>query len=274
MDQEAQTGVQEGAADQGKQQQTGQQGQTPDIPDDLQGFAVKNDKGEVLIPLRSVLDERGKRRDFEGRLKKAEDQLLLYRMNPAMGSGGQQKQSDQQKAEPAKSQVTLPDILSKMDDDEMINAGELKQALKGIAISGGQQAANPLADEKTFEMIGENLLFSIKDDAEHVLMGGFRQRLQAEPYLLQWVQNAHPMLRPFLAYRLGLGQTKEEAKAGSEKDVKQGKTGKVDQIVKNIDKPTPTSLVAGSGAFNAADRFMKMSDADFEAEIERVKQGG
>lgn len=280
-----QSGVSQGqaAAGQGQQPSSGgtSQGSTsPEIPQDLQGSITRNERGEQFIPLQAVLDERGKRQGLEKRLGQLEEQLYLYRLNPpqmtqgappAQGQGATQGQAQPEAGD-------LPEFLSKMEDSEVINAGELKQALKGWR--GG---TDPTVSEQSLETVGEHILLAVKPDAEHVLMGSFRQRLMQEPHLVNFVKNAHPMLRPFIAYRLGMGQTGQQAQMGAHADFRNqtaqgagvpGGTQDVQAMLNNLDKPTATSKLAGGGTpLDAASRWASMDDDAFEAEIQRVKRG-
>lgn len=304
--------VQGGAQPAGSgQQPTGQTQQTPttpDIPQDLHGIAVTNEKGEVFVPLAKAKDEITKRQDLEGQIKSLQEQIFLYRMNPAMGQqappqqtqppiqvqpgmAGQPQASVQHpSAQPAGGatpmiQVTptlqVPAFLANMADDEMINAGELKNAFNNLGISIPQQQApppTPQYDDKTWESVGENLLISMKPDAEHVLMGAFRQRVQKEPHLIGFMKGVHPMLRAFVAYRLGSGQSGEQAQVGAQQDLNQQPTtpqnAQAEKIITNMNAPTPTSMIAGSGALSVVDRYINMSDEDMEKEIQLVKSGG
>jgi hypothetical protein len=268
--------------EQPQQGQTQQQQAQDDIPQEFQNMVVRNEKGELLIPLSAAQDERRKRQELNSKLASIEEQLFLYRMNPVMGGGGEQPQQQSQLqsagGQPLQGQTqqgTSPaDFLSQMDDSEIINAGELKQVLRNL--HSASQQGSPKEDAQTMEMVGEQLLMMVKPDAEQVIMGGFRQRIQNEPYLVQFVQNAHPMLRPFMAYRLGQGQSTSQAQAGAQQDLnaQQSSHGSVQQIVTNAQKPTPTAVITGSGALDVANRYASMSDDELEAEIERVKQSG
>lgn len=116
---------------------------------------------------------------------------------------------------------------------------------------------------------------AVHGDAEEVITTQFRQRIINEPYLVQFVNGVHPMLRPFVAYRLGKGQTIQQAQAGAAADAGTKGQGKGDQtvtkIIANADLPNATSLVATGGALSAADRFATMTDEEVEKEIENTK---
>lgn len=296
MDDQNQTGAQgqQAAAGQGSQTQTNQQGQTPVIPEDLQGIAVQNDKGEVLVPLKAVQDERGKRQELEKKVKTQDEQLFLYRMNPVGTQTVQQPQQQpqgqfvqghgQQGQQGQAQGLPLPDFLGTMDDSEMISAGELKQVIRNLQFPQNP-APNPMGDEQTQQFIGEQILNSIHGDVEHVLMGNFRGRLANPvegPLLMQTIRNAPPILRPFIAYRIGKGESAQQAHQGAQQDVStqagintgQGQQqANTQQIQANLQKPTATSAITGSAAFSAVDRIAQMSDQDFEKEIQRVKNG-
>lgn len=294
MENENRTGAQAGAAagqdSQTRNNQQGQQNQ-PDIPQDLQGIAIQNDKGEILVPLAAVKDERSKRQKLEDERKKLDEQLFLYRMNPVAAQSVNQPrpqghvQQGQQQQGQAQQGIQLPDLLGRMDDSEMISAGELKQVLRGIQLPQNQPIPDPMGDESTQQFIGEQILNTIHGDVEHVLMGNFRGRLANPvdgPLLMQTIRNAPPILRPFIAYRIGKGESAQQAHAGAQQDVgtqagiqagDQQQQVNTQQIQANLQKPTATSAITGSAAFSAVDRIAKMSDEEFEKEIQRVKAG-
>lgn len=279
-----QTGPQQGAQqiqsqERGQPQQTQQQ--QVQIPEDLQGSAVTNERG-TFVPLAVTLDERKKRQDLENKVKNLEEQVWLYQINPVQTPNQpvqqQQPQGFQHTQQPIQPQgqqsQPVSDPLGNMPDDEVINAGELRRVLQGVA---GQQPQGQM-DDRTWETIGEQMISMVKPDFEQVIMGRFRERIQTDPVARQAIVNAHPVLRPFIAYRLGSNQTPQQAQAGAQGDftATQGALNQdqVNRIVTNSGKPMPTSEVAGSQAFSQANRFMNMSDDEFEAEIQRVKMGG
>jgi len=258
-------------------------GQTPEIPEDLQNVAVKGNDGKYFVPLDALKDERTKRQTAEQSLNQAKDQLFLYQMNPPQagphgnqgGAAGQQAGTDTGSGEPIK----LPDWLDGMEDDEVINASELKKIVKGLNISRGAGGNDP-----NMALVGEQLLTFIKPDAETVISGGFAQRLRNEPYLRDFIMRVPPLLRPFTAYRLGKGQSFHDAASGATQDVKnapagvtQGQQGpgrsSADQVLANAAKPSPTATITGAGALDMAARYAKMTDDEIEAEIARVKEG-
>lgn len=261
----------------GQPQQTQQQ--QVQIPDDLQGSAVTNERG-TFVPLAVTLDERKKRQDLENKVKNLEEQVWLYQINPVQTPNRpaqpQQPQGFQQPAQPqGQPQQPVSDPLGNMPDDEVINAGELRRALQGMAT---QQPQGQQMDDRTWETIGEQMISMVKPDFEQVIMGRFRERIQTDPMARQAIMNVHPVLRPFVAYRLGVNQTAQQAQAGAQGDLSAASgnlsQGQVQRIMTNSGKPMPTSEVAGSQAFSQANRFMNMSDDEFEAEIQRVKMGG
>ena len=268
----------------GQPQQTQQQPQQVQIPDDLQGSAVTNERG-TFVPLAVTLDERKKRQELENKVKNLEEQVWLYQINPVQmpnrpvqpqQSQGFQQASPQQPAQPqGQSQQSVSDPLGNMPDDEVVNAGELRRALQGMAT---QQPQGQQMDDRTWETIGEQMISMVKPDFEQIIMGRFRERIQTDPMARQAIMNVHPVLRPFVAYRLGANQTPQQAQAGAQGDLSMASgnlsQNQVQRIMTNSAKPIPTSEVAGSQAFSQANRFMNMSDADFEAEIQRVKMGG
>jgi len=287
--QQAQTGDQ-GAAGQGQttnnqpQNQGGQPAQTPKEPQDVQG-------------LKSALTaEREKRQAKEAELKRANEQLFLYSMNRINAPNAPQPQPQAQAAEPQgkpAAKVSIPEDLAKMDDNEMISAGELKKFMAGMSFQGGPAAGAP-NDDKTQAVVGEHLLTLIKPDAEKVISGNFAQRLQqATPWerqqMVDTINNAPAMLKPFIAYKLGQGYTPKQAQEGAVQDMAavnmnpasqnvatpDGNTppANVTRIMQNAGQPTPTSVVANSGAINTIDRFKNMTDAEIDAEAERVKMG-
>lgn len=278
-----QDGSQQGAQQiqpQGGDQPQQTQQQQVQIPDDLQKSAVTNERG-TFVPLAVTLDERKKRQDLENKVKNLEEQVWLYQINPvqitpSQPAQPQQSQGFQQPVQPqGQPQQPVNDPLGNMSDDEVINAGELRRALQGMAT---QQPQGQQIDDRTWETVGEQMISMVKPDFEQVIMGRFRERIQTDPLARQAIMNVHPVLRPFVAYRLGVNQTAQQAQAGAQGDLTatQGALSQdqVNRIVTNSGKPIPTSEVAGSQVFSQANRFINMSDNEFEAEIERVKMGG
>jgi len=279
-EQTAGTGAGTGAAAQGQPNQ-GATG-APDIPEDLQNIVVKGEDGNVMVPLDALKAERQKRQTAETGLTQARDQLLLYSMNPVAGGvqpAGQGPAQDPAQAAGPKA-VEVPDWLEKLDDDEIIEAGELKKLVKGITGATGPQV-NAM-DDQTMGLLGEQLLSFVKPDSATMLAGKFAQRLQTEPWLRNFVMRYPPVVRPFIAYNLGQGKSIQEAVTGGTQDLQSiapagaqpGQTGgqpAVDEIVKNAGKPTPTSQITGAGALDSAKRFETMTDDEIEAKIERVK---
>jgi hypothetical protein len=257
-----------------------QQIQQVQIPEDLQGNAVTNDNG-TFVPLAVTLDERKKRQELENKVKSLEEQVWLYQINPVQAPHDPANMQNQQPQgfqhniqQPQQPTQPVNDPLGNMGDDEVINAGELRQVLKGMA---GQQPQDQMND-RTWETVGEQMLSMVKPDFEQVIMGRFRERIQTDPVARQAIINAHPILRPFIAYRLGSNQTAQQAQAGAQGDLSatQGALNQdqVQRVMANSAKPMPTSEVVGSQAFSQANRFMNMSEDEFESEINRVKMGG
>lgn len=269
---------------QGGQQPQPQQGAGDGLPKDAEGLKA------------ALLAERSKRQDAESARKRAEEQAFLYSMNrinqPANQQGQQTPQGQQQPQEP-KATVGIPDELSQMDDSEMISAGELKKFIGGLSFQGGP-AGSAARDDQTQQFVGEQLLTIVKPDAEQIIAGNFAQRLQtAMPWereqLVSTIRSAPAMLRPFIAYRLGQGFTPSQAQQGAVQDMTAanmnpasqgvgtnagGHQSSVTRIVQNAQNPTPTSEVANAGAINSADRYKTMTDAEIDAEIERIKMVG
>lgn len=280
-------------------QQTGQpQGGQPQggdqLPNDVQGLT------------QAVQAERTKRQQLEQDLRQAKEQVLLYSMNrlnqpqyPQEGqvpAQGQPQQPQGQNQGQPSYEVGLPDELSKMADDEMVNAGELKKFLGGLKFQGGP-AGNAGQDERTQSLVGEEMLKIVKPDAEQVIAGNLAQRIQqSDPMMRQQIvntiQNAPAMLRPFIAYQLGQGFTPQQAQQNAMSDMQaanmnpasqnvQGQPGygqqpqmDANQVVQNAQQPTPTSAVANAGAIDHTQRYATMTDEEIDREIEKVKMSG
>lgn len=298
-----QTGENTGAADQNLQPGNTQPGEVKPvvIPEDLQKIAVTGNDGKVMVPVDAVIADRGKRQTAETDLAKVKEELFLYKFNqpgaaaaapvnqgaaaPGAGPGPAQAAA----TEPVT--MELPDVLTDMiktDPNQVLTAREFATILEGVKLPA-TNAADPMGNEQAQLNLGEQLLTLINPDAEKVLMGEFRARAIKEPHLLTIVSNAHPLIRPFLAYRLGVkGEGSTQAMLGAQNDataatVKLGPDGKPEQaplsteqlqkLSENAGFPNPISTVTGQGAFSQVDRFLTMSPEDFEKEIERVKSG-
>ena len=290
-----QTGEKTGAADQNLQPANLQPGEAKPItvPEDLQKIAVTGTDGSIMVPLAAAQDERTKRQTAEKALATREEELFLYKFNqpvagtsPAPSNQGTAAETKPAETEPVK--MGIPDVLNDMlkaDPNQVLTAREVATIFEGVTLPA-VNATDPLGDEKSMLNLGEQLLTLINSDAEKVLMGGFRARAIKEPHLLTIVGNAHPLIRPFLAYRLGSGEGSTQAILGSQVDAtaateKLGPDGKplpanldaaqLQKMAENAGLPGAMSKIAGQGAFSQVDRFMTMNTEDFEKEIERVK---
>jgi len=214
--------------------------------------------------------EREKRQAAEGEVKNLKDQVFLYQMNTP-----QLKQQEVKPEQPAQSVETpIPDFLSGMADDDVISAGELKRVIRGLK-PAATPSQGPQYDERQWEAIGEQMLATFAPDLQEVFRGELSAKLQdpiTGPLMANTIRNQAPILRPFVAYRMAKGQSGTAAVAGAKKDAaKVEKKEGAQKIVDNATKPTPTSAVAGRGAFDEASRFLSMSDDDFETEIQKAK---
>ncbi len=300
---------QQAAAGQGQNQQQNQQ--TP-IPDDLKDVAKTDDKGQVMVPLAALTDERTKRQTAEGQVKTLEDEKWMSQVaqisQPPMQPQGQQPQQQQMQQQatgtqfhaqpqqthmaPVQQQPQVPTLFEGMNNDEMLTVEEVKSELnKVVNFFQNQQPVGPNPQDLQVQgMQSEMILRMIAPDAEQVLMGGFRQALAANPNLAATIQSTHPALRPFVAYRIGKGQSEQQAVVGAQQDIQSGTQQMVSdpnatqqaaanvnqttqKIIDNANKPTPTTTVVGAGGLNQVDRFNAMDDDEIEAEIARVKGG-
>ena len=285
-----------GAADQNLQPGNIQPGEEKPvtIPEDLAKIAVTGVDGKVMVPVAAVQDERTKRQTAEKALATRDEELFLYKFNQPVAGTSPAASPQGQPAGEIKPAVTetvglaIPEVLADMlkaDPNQVLTAREMEGIFKSAKLPA-TNAQDPMGDEKAQLNLGEQLLTLINPDAEKVLMGGFRARAIKEPHLLTIVGNAHPLIRPFLAYRLGIGEGSTEAILGSQVDAaaateKVGPDGKplptnldaaqLQKMAENAGLPGAISKVAGQGAFSQVDRFMTMSADDFEKEIERVK---
>lgn len=289
-----QAGVQQGAAgpDPGTIQnnQGGAQPQAaaPQVPDDLQDKVIKDAQGNILVPLAVVQDERKKKHDLKETVKRLSDENYLYRMNTVYGPQGQAPQPQKAGAAPKQEEpkLTLPEDLTKMNDDEVVTAGELKKFLASTRLPETTGSAGKTDLQNV--QVGRELLSFVAPDAEMVLNKDFVGRVQSEPYLANFVSSMPPMLRPFIAYRLGKGDSPGQAQQGAIADVQasamSGVAGnvtppartpnnQVNQVLANATLPQPTSAIAGAGAIMSADRYANMTDDEIRAEVERIKLG-
>ncbi len=304
--QQTQTGDnQQAAAGQGQNQQPQQnQQQAPQIPDDLKDVAHTNSKGQVMVPLAALTDERTKRQSAENKNKALEDERFLHAFQQPVYPQGQAPQTQPQPqpnmmqqqatgtqfhAQPQQThmqpQTQVPTLFEGINGDEMLTVDEAKNELNKV-INFVMQNAQPqgptpdqVAEDKAF---GELVCREIHPDADKVLMGDLREKINANPGLAQTIANVRPKFQALVAYRIAKGQSEQQAILGAQQDVNTG-TAQVQnqsqinqttqQIVDNANKPPATSTIVNAGGLNQVDRFNAMDDDELEAEIAKVKGG-
>lgn len=247
----------------------------PDIPEEYRGVAHVREDGKVVIPIDAVLDERRKRQEFEKRSQAQEQELFLMR----------QFQHAPQPQTPPEEEFKLPDDIAKLADDEVVNGAELKNALRHMS----RRAAAP-QNERQQEMIGETMIQSMDPQGVQRLQAGIQQ-ISANPMIQQQMRMVNPMLRPFIAYRMGMGehfiQAAQNAAATMGPQVPPQapqaqpapQPGYVNQpinyqqVAANQSIPPATSGVGGTSQIDQAQYWAKAPRDEFERKLQAIKNG-
>lgn len=177
----------------------------PDVPEEFRSIAKVGDNGSVMVPLDAVKDERRKRQEFEGKLRQREQEMFLLR--------NFQQQPQQPQQQPAAPEFKLPDAVNSLDDKEVVLGSEVKNIFGQFAEAVNQQltaARQPQQNDRQQEMIGETMIQSMDPQGEARLAAGI-QAIRSNPMLGQQMQYVNPMLRPFIAYRMGYGESFQQA---------------------------------------------------------------
>ena len=271
----------------------------PDIPEEFRGMAHVREDGKVVVPIDAILDERRKRQDFEKRLRDQEQELFLMRQF----QHAPQPQQPQQEEE-----FKLPDVINKLADDEVVNGAEVKNALKEFATAMRQRQAAP-QNERQNEMIGETMIQAMDPQgAQRIQMG--IQQIAVNPMIQQQMRMVNPMLRPFIAYRMGMGDHFNQAaqtavmqtgqplqQAPPQPGYQQMQPGfqqappqpqqapqpqyqqvanqpmNYQQVAANQNIPPATSAVDGTSPVNQAQYWATAPKDEFERKLQLIKNG-
>lgn len=114
-----------------------------------------------------------------------------------------------QPQQPPEEEFKLPDVISKLADDEVVNGAEVKNALKEFATVMRRQQTAP-QNERQNEMIGETMIQAMDPQGVQRIQMGI-QHIAANPMIQQQMRMVNPMLRPFIAYRMGMGEPFNQA---------------------------------------------------------------
>lgn len=197
------------------------------------------------VPLADHQALRGEVETLKGQLQQTQEQLRIYQANPPTGQQGQGK----------KEQFQQSDVLSGMEEDDVITVADARKLIASIETRLGV-------------VLGEMQFSTQKGDYQEMITKHLPNVIKANPALAQAIAtSANPAV---VAYELAKTDPEYQKKA-----VTDAAEREVEQAKKNAGKPGSASQAAGGGGgLSAVDMYAQMSDVDLEKKIADVKKRG
>jgi hypothetical protein len=188
-------------------------------------------KEERQVPLDALQAERAERQKLQDELKMVKDNMSL------MMAQSQQKSSPAPKEE-----------LDGLSDDDVLTVGEFKKALT--------------AKERQYNMNLQEMRMTQKHpDYQEVVVKYLPEVLKQNPSLRNTLESSNDYE---LAYHLA--KNSDAYKADNKR---QKKNADAERIVQNAERAGTLSSVGQTSPISQAKRYSKMSDADFQKEMNR-----
>jgi len=251
-------------APQGTAQQPGAQAQ-PGQPAQPQG--------EVAVPLHVVTALRDELSKSKGTAQQLQQQLQQFQAMQMMGGIQQQGNPPPATPGPQAQPQAQPDPLAGLEDTDIVNVKDLKaivQSLRGNA-PDLSQALGPINATLA------RMQVQLQDPRYETTIKEFLpEMITSQPFLREMiVRTPNPLLaalsvarmnpRYMQAQQAANGQQPQQPQA-QQQDV----LADLQRIIENATKPGAPGAMGGGGAISGHDRFRTMSDAEFNAEVNRV----
>lgn len=239
-----------------------------------QQAAQPDQSKEITVPLHVVEAVRNELKDTKTQAQTLREQMQQIQALQQFGGGMPQQQQAQS---PTQSQ-TVEDPLSGMEDDDLLSVNDMRKIITQI-----KTTSTP--DPNLTNTIAKMQVQMQDPNYETTIRTYLPEMVASQPILREMITRAPNPLAAALSvakmsprYIQGNQQQQLQQQGGQQQ---QGQnTGPRDvlsdlqRIIENATKPGNPGAVGGGGAVSGFDRFRNMPDADFDAEVNRVLNGG
>lgn len=261
----------------------GNQGAQPNVEQpSSQPQGQEGQQTEVTVPLNVVEKIRSELQESKASNQSLQNQLNQFQMLRQMGGFNvgtttQQMPTQTQPAGDGQQQaVNTDELFSGLEDTTLIDAGTMKKIVQNI------QSGNPDIN-KTLEPINATLAriqVQIQDpNYETTIKTYLPEIIATQPFLGEVIRRSpNPLLAALSVARTSpkfvQAQQQQPVNGGGQEQQPTDVLSDLQKIIENSAMPGSPAQMGSGGAVSGNDRFKQMTDAEFDAEIQRVKNGG
>lgn len=226
---------------------------------------------EVAVPLHVVTTLRDQLKESKGTTQQLQQQLQQIQAMQMMGGVPQQPRPATPEPQPGV-QPQGHDPLAGLEDTDLVTAKELKsivQSLRGNA-PDLSQALGPI--NATLARVQVQLQ---DPHYESTIKEYLPEMITTQPFLREMIVRApNPLLAALSVARMSPRYMQAQQAANGQQPQPQAQQQDVlsdlQRIIENATKPGAPGAMGGGGAISGYDRFRTMSNAEFDAEVNRV----
>lgn len=175
-----------------------------------------------------------------------------------------------QPAQPAP--VQSKDPFEGMEDEELINVKDLRKMVQTLQ---GTESINKVVEPLRADL-AKIQLQTMDPNYEQTIRTYLPDMITVNPMLREMIIRApNPLVAALGVARMSpkFIQSQESARGGQPPAPPPDILSDLQKIIENATRPAAPGSMGGGGAISGNDRYRSMSDADFDAEVNRVLQG-
>ena len=228
---------------------------------------------QVTVPLSVVEAVRKELSEAKASKTEIEAKLNQLQMMSQMGGFGQPGQPAQPAA-PAAQPAQPEDPLSGMEDDELINAKDIRKILQTVQ---GNRPDLSKEIEPLHMKIAKIEVQAADPNYEKTIRTYLPEMITVNPVLRDMITRApNPLAAALTVAKMSpkFVQAQQAAANPANPEPPADILSDLQKIIENATKPGTPGAMGGGGAISGNDRFRTMNDADFDAEVNRVLTQG
>ena len=228
-----------------------------------QGAEATEQDVQATVPMSVVKALRDEMKGLKESNQTLESQVNLYKTQQ------QFMQSPQGYEAPAKPpEKPAEDPLNGIGDDDLLTGKQMKNILSGMKQPDMSAALNPINQRLALMEVRAQ-----DPDFENTIKTYLPEIVNSNPSLMAAIRGSENPIATALALAKTAPAYVAAQQQSEGQQPQQGILSEIDKIIENASKPGSASQVTGGGATATADRFGSMTDAEFNAHVERVKAG-